>query len=265
VVVNVFTKTLRDLRRSAIGWSIGIASLVVIVTALWPSIRDMPDLEELLANYPAQMQELFDVRAITTAAGFLNAELFSMLLPALFIIFGVGRGAKLVAGEEAEGTLEVLVVTPVSRTRLLVDKALALAVAMAALGAVLLVTVLVASTAGDMGIPAQDAAIGTLAMVLVGLLHGWLALAVGAATGRRTVALVVAGTVAVAGYVLHVAGALVDAVAPWQPLSPFTQAVRSGPVGADLPLGFAWLGIGAVVLVVASIPRFARRDILTRA
>jgi ABC-2 type transport system permease protein len=265
VFANVFTKTLRDLRRATFGWSIGIAALVVVVTVLWPSIRDMPDLEELLANYPAQMRELFDVQAITTGAGFLNAELFSMLLPALFIVYGVGRGARLVAGEEADGTLETLVVTPVSRTRLLLDKALALAVAMGALGAVLLVTVLIASALVDMGLPPQDAAIGTLSMVLVGLLHGWLALAVGAATGRRTLALVVAATVAVAGYVLHVAGALVDAVAPWQPLSPFTQAVGTGPVGPDLPLGFAWLAIGAVALVATSIPRFATRDIRTRA
>jgi ABC-2 type transport system permease protein len=264
VFANVFLKTLRDLRRSTIGWSIGIALLVMIMAAMWPSIRDMPDLEQLLSNYPQAMQELFDIQAITTGAGFLNAELFSILLPSLFMIFAIGRGTKLVAGEETDGTLEVLVVSPVSRTRLLLDKAVALGVAVVVLGAVLFSSLVVAAAVADMGVPVGHAAAGTLSMVLVGLLHGWLALAVGAATGRRALAMAVAATFAVAGYVLHVAGALVDAITPWQPLSPLTQAIRTGPIAADLPLGFLWLAIGAAVLLAASLPLFSRRDILTR-
>jgi ABC-2 type transport system permease protein len=261
---NVFVKTLRDLRRVTIGWSIGITLLVVTMAAIYPSIRGMPNIEELLANYPQAMQELFDIQAITTGAGFLNAELFSMLLPALFMVFAIGRGTKLVAGEENDGTLEVLLVTPVSRTQLLLEKAAALGVTVFALGAVLWVTLVISATLADMGITVAHAAIGTLSMVLVGLLHGWLALALGAATGRRALAMGIAATVAVTGYVLHVAGALVDSVAPWQPLSPFTQAVRSGPVGAELPLGFLWLALGAVILLAASVPWFSRRDILAR-
>jgi ABC-2 type transport system permease protein len=264
VFTTVFRKTLYDLRRSLVGWSIGIVTLVGLMAAIWPTMRDMPDLESFLANYPEAMQRLFDIEAITTGAGFLNAELFSMLLPAMFMVYAIGRGAKLVAGEEADGTLDVLVVTPVSRIQVLLEKAAALAVALSVLGLVLLASVVVSSLAADLEIPVRDATVGTLAMVLIGLLHGMLALAVGAATGRRSWALVAASTVAVAGYVLHVVGALVEAVEPWQPLSPFTQAVETGPVGAEVPAGFAWLALGAVVLVLAAIPIFDRRDVLTR-
>jgi ABC-2 type transport system permease protein len=264
VVTNVFLKTLYDLRRSLLGWSIGIVALVGLMAAIWPTMRQMPDLESFLANYPEAMQRLFDLEAIATGAGFLNAELFSMLLPAIFMVYAIGRGAKLIAGEEAAGTLDVLVVTPVSRTPVLLEKAAALTVALLGLGLVLFVSVVVASPAAELDIATRDAAIGTLAMVLIGLLHGMLALAVGAATGRRTLALAVASTVAVAGYVLHVVGALVDAVEPWQPLSPFTQAVESGPIAATAPAGFAWLAVAGVVLLLAAIPVFDRRDVLTR-
>jgi ABC-2 type transport system permease protein len=264
VFANVFLKTLHDLRRSLLGWGIGMVVVVATIVALWPSIRDMPDIEQLLANYPEAMQNLFDIQAITTPAGFLNAELFSLLLPVLFIVYAIGRGARLTAGEELDGTLETLVVTPVSRTRLLTEKAAALGVGVGVLGVVLLVSVVIAGAAAGMDLSTRDAAIGTLSMVLIGLLHGWLALAVGAATGRRALALAVAATVAVGGYVLHVAGALVEAVEPWQPLSPFTQAVQSGPIGADPPVGFAWLALTAIVLLGASLPVFARRDIRTR-
>lgn len=259
---NVFLKTLRDLRMGLLAWGIGIAVLVGSMAAVWPSIRTMPDIEEFLASYPEAMREIFNVEAITTGAGFLNAELYSILLPALFIIFAIGRGARMVAGEEEAGTLEVLLVTPASRSRVLLDKAAALAVALVALGVVLLVTTWVASAVVGMGIGLADAANGSLAMVLLGLAHGWLGLAVGAASGRRPLAVGVAATVAVAGYVLYVLSLLVDALEPWGPWSPFEQALRGGPLGGGVQASYLWLALAAVVFVAAALPLFDRRDVL---
>jgi ABC-2 type transport system permease protein len=262
VFADVFRKTLRDQRRALAGWGSGIAVMVLAMAALWPSVRDMFD-QDLLAAYPEAIQRLFDVEAMATGAGFLNAELFSILLPALFIAYGVGRGARLVAGEEQDGTLEVVLVSPIIRARVLLHKAAALAVGTVGLGLVLFAVTVMSSLVMDMGIPAGHAAIGSLAMVLIGIQHGWLALAVGAATGRRGRAIAVAGTLAVMGYVLHVVGALVDAVEPWQPLSHFTQATGPGPVSGTLPASLAWLALAAVAFIVAALPLFDRRDIAT--
>ncbi|MFW6034542.1 MAG: ABC transporter permease subunit [bacterium] len=259
---DVFRKTLYDQRRAIVGWGLGVAAMVLLMAAIWPSVRDVFD-EELLSAYPEVMRELFDIDAIVTGSGFLNAELFSILLPALFIAYGIGRGARLVAGEEQDGTLEVVIVSPASRARILLHKAAALALGTIALGVVLFAATLLASFAADMGIPVAHAAIGALAMVLIGVQHGWLALAVGAASGRRVLAVAVAATFAVMGYVLHVIGALVEAVEPWQPLSPFTQAIDAGPVSGTVPAGFLWLALSAIVFVAAALPRFDRRDIAT--
>jgi ABC-2 type transport system permease protein len=262
VLADVFRKTLRDQRRALIGWGTGIAALVLLMAAMWPWVRDLFD-HDLFAAYPEPMQQLFDVQAMVTGAGFLNAELFSIILPGLFIAYGIGRGARLVAGEEQDGTLEVVIVSPVSRTRILLHKAAALAVGISALGGVLLAATLLSSLLVGMEIPVAHAAVGALSMVLVGLQHAWLALAVGAATGRRTLAIAVGSSVAVMGYMLHVVGALVEAVGPWQGLSPFTQAIGAGPVSGTVPLGFVWLVAAAVVFVAAALPLFDRRDIAT--
>lgn len=259
---DVFRKTLYDQRRAIIGWGLGVALMVLLMSAIWPSIREGFD-EQLLAAYPEMMQRLFDIEAIVTGAGFLNAELFSILLPALFIAYGIGRGARLVAGEEQDGTLEVVIVSPVSRTQILLHKAAALALGIIALGIVLLAATMLASLVVDMGIPVAHAAIGALSMVLIGIQHGWLALAVGAASGRRVLAVAVSATFAVMGYVLHVIGALVEAVEPWQPASPFTQAIDAGPISGTVPAGFAWLALSAVAFIAAARLRFDRRDIAT--
>jgi ABC-2 type transport system permease protein len=258
---NVFVKSLRDQRRALIGWGVGVMLLVLLEAALWPSVRDMPDLHEFLAGYPETMRKLFNLEDFGTGTGFMNAELFSALLPVLFIIFAVARGARMLAGEEEAGTLEVLLVTPVSAVRLLVQLAVALATAVGALGAVLYVSVLAASPVFGLGIDAADLVAATLAMVLLGVEFGWLALAVGAATGRRGLAIGVASTAAVGAYVLYVAGELVGAVEPWQPLSPFHQALTGGPLGAGLPVAYVWMPTVAIAFLAIALPILDRRDI----
>jgi len=263
MLANVFTKTLRDQRRSLIGWGIGVAALILIEGALWPSVRDMPNIEEFLASYPEAMKEAFSLDAMTTGGGFLNAELYTLVLPLLFLVFGISRGARLLAGEEEAGTLEVLLVTPVSTTRILLEKAAGLLLAVLLLGGVAGLSTLLASALFSMGISAASVAVGSLAMVLLGLEFGWLALAVGAMTGRRSMAIGVAAVAALGAYVLYIGGLMVDSLHAWLPWSPFHQALADGPLASGLPIRFAWLVLGAVVVVAVAAPVFARRDIRT--
>jgi ABC-2 type transport system permease protein len=260
---NVFTKSLWDQRRGLFGWGVGVALLVLLEAALWPTVRGMPGFEEFIQSYPEAMRELFKLAEFTTGRGFLNAELYSLLLPILFIVFGIGRGARAVAGEEEAGTLEVLLVTPLSAARLVVQQAAALTAAIAALGAVLFAAVVAASPVFELGITAAEAATGSLSMVLLGVEFGCIALAVGAVTGRRGMAIGVAATAAVAAYLLYAIGQLVDAVRPWLPVSPFHQALDGGPLGAGLPPAYAWMAVVALAVVAAALPVFDRRDIAT--
>lgn len=258
---TVFSKDLRDQRRGLIGWGGGLALITLVIVALWPSIRDIPDIEEFLASYPEAFLELFNIEAMTTGAGFLNAELYSILLPALFIVYGVSRGARSVAGEEEAGTLETLLVTPVTRLRLLADKAAALIVGVVALGAVVLVTTWIGAVVVDMGLGVGELAGGSVSMVLIGIEHGLLAFSVGAAIGRRGVAVATGSAVAVAGYVLYVAGAFIDRLEPWRILSPFHQALEGGPIGAGWPATYLWMPAVGLAAYLLAMPRFERRDI----
>lgn len=260
---TVFGKSLYDQRRALAGWGIGVVLLVLIESALWPSVSDMPDLGKFLANYPEAMRELFNIEQFGTGAGFLNVELFSAVLPIVFIIFGIGRGARAVAGEEEAGTLELLLVTRVSPTSLVLQKAGALVVSTAGLGLVLYLSTLVFSAAFGLDVGPGDLAGATLAMVLLGVEFGGLALAVSAASGRHGLSLAIASALAVAAYVLYAAGKIVDVLEPWSPLSPFQQALADGPLGAGLPASYLWLIVVPVLAVAVALPIFDRRDIGT--
>ena len=258
--VAVLLRSLADQRRSLVGWGAGVVVVVLVMAALWPSVSDMMT-PELLASYPEPMRELFDVEAMDTGAGYLNGELFSIILPGLFIAFAVGRGARTLAGEERDGTLEMVLVTPVSRTAVIVAKTVALALGSLVLGVVLSLTVIACSPMFDLGVGILDALVGSLTMVVMGVAFGVGAVTVGALIPSRPAAVAVPAAIAVAGYVLHVLGALVPSVEPWRPLSPFTMAIVNGPLGGAVPAGVGWLGLVAVLLAVVAVVAFGRRDI----
>ena len=261
MLTSVFAKSLRDQRWALFGWGTGIVLIVVIISAVWPTMRGMPNLDEFLAGYPEPLRELFAMDAILTASGFMNAELFTLMLPILFIIFGISRGARMVAGEEESGTMEFLLLTPVSPTRLVLHKAAALAVSTAALGLVVIVSMWLSAAAFDIDLSLADIATGALAVVLLGIEFGFLAVAVGAWTGRRALALGIAGAAAVASYLLYALGLIVEAVEPWRPLSPFQQVLANGPLGGDPPVSMAWAALVAVAFLLAALPVFERRDV----
>jgi ABC-2 type transport system permease protein len=64
---NVFLKSIYDQRRALLGWAVGIILLVALMIAMWPSVRDMPKLDEFLASYPKAMRELFNSRIMRPA------------------------------------------------------------------------------------------------------------------------------------------------------------------------------------------------------
>lgn len=259
----VFRNTMNDLRRGLIGWSVGLAALVAMMAALWPTIRDM-DMEAFIDAYPEALRELFNVEQFTTGAGFLNAELFSMFVPILFITYGIGVGARLLAREEEQGTIDVLLSTPLSRQRLLTEKAAALVTGIVILGAVLFASTWLLAMPFDMGIGVAYAFGVSLAMVLIGLVFGGLAFAVAAVVGSRGRAVAVAAAAAAASYTFYIASAIVEGVGEWEWLTPFYHAVAIGPAAnaADpIPLGYLWLALGAIGFVAATQPRFVRRDI----
>jgi ABC-2 type transport system permease protein len=99
---------------------------------------------------------------------------------------------------------------------------------------------------------------------LVALLHGLLALAVGAATGNRGVAIGASSAVFVAAYLIQALSGLVDALEPLRPLSALYHANGSLPINTGLPIWHDLLLAGVCgVLAVLSIGVFDRRDVIS--
>ncbi|WP_082620796.1 ABC transporter permease subunit [Nocardioides sp. Soil796] len=258
---NVFQKALWDQRRSLPFWASGVALVVLLEAALWPSMANMTTLDDYLRDLPPALREVFSLDQMATGAGFLNAELFTLVLPMIFLVFAITRGARMLAGEEEAGTLDLLLVTPLSATRLLVQEAAALTLSIAVLGTAVWGATVIGGRFFGLGISLAAATVGAIALVLLGFEFGMLALVTGALTGRRGLAVGVPAALVLAAYLLFVAGALVNEFTDWRRLSPFDQALHAGPLAAQLPASFVWLVVPPMLALVTALPFWSRRDI----
>jgi len=262
---SVALKTLRDARRGFAWWSLGLAGLVALIVAVYPSVRDNPALDRLVQDYPEVLQAFIGFGGqidYVSAAGYLGSELYSFMVPLLFLLVAVGGGARSLAGEEEQGTLDLLLAQPVSRRRVALEKLAALTVELAAIAAVLWASLWVGVRVVGMSISGLHLAAATSSAGLLALAFGAVALLVGAAGGKRARSIGVTAAAAVAAYLVNSLAPLVEALEPAQKASPFYHYAVSDPLRRGLEpvhvLVLIGIAVGAAVLTPYA---FDRRDI----
>ena len=260
---SVFGKTLYEGRRSLLAWTLGMLALVATLLAMYPTVRT-GEYQRTIENSSEGLLRSFGMAPgtdITSGPGYLGGYLFGFMLPLLLIIFAVSVGARLVAGEEDTGTLDLLATLPISRARVVAEKFAAFTVLTIALGAAVDVFVLAGAPLVDLRVAVWPLVVTTGGQVLVALLFGAVAMAAGAATGSRAAALGAAALAAAAAYLVNSLAPLSDRLEPFQQASPLYWATGGEPL-PDRPTGWLALLLTAMALVlVAGTARFTRRDL----
>ena len=257
---SVFAKTLWDHRRSIVAWALGIAAVAAMYSSFYPSARQRS--AETVASLPPALRQAFGFGQIASPAGYLEATVFNFIVPLLLIGFVSTLGARAIAGDEEAGTLDLLLAHPIGRVPLVLHRVAALAVATAVSGGALLLGLLAIAGPAQLDIPAGNFAAMTLHLVVLGLCFGTVALAIGAATGRRAAALAATAAVAVLGYFANTLAPQQPTTAWLQRLSPFAYYAGARPLEHGVHVGdVAVLVIASVVLVGAGALVFSRRDV----
>ena len=260
---NIFTKTLWDQRRSLMWWSIGIAALAIVTTLFYPSISKVGDFSKILEDSEA-LANLFSggFTDLTSPAGFLNSQLYSLTVPIVFLIFAISAGSGAIAGEEERGTLDLLMSSPVTRSEVLLHKFGAMVVAISVLGVVLWSGVVLGAAIVEMDVSLWRSAQVVISGLLLGTAFGACALALGSATGRRGTSIAVASAAGVGTYFLNALAPLVDALEPLTRLSPFYYYIDADPLvnGLD-PLHAMVLVALSLVLLGIALVTLERRDL----
>ena len=260
-------RAIRDSRRGLVAWCVGVVAYVAMIATIFPSIESTPDFNELIESYPEVLKSLFGIVEggdITSGPGFADAELFSFMLPLLVLVLAIGYGARTFAGEEDAGRLELLLAYPLRRRAAVAAKAAALAVqvVVVCLAGWLALFVLDPLIGLDVELPNLTAAFVGLAVL--GLFHGWLALALGAAIPNRALAIAVPAGLAAAGYLVNGLHDLAGWLDPFRFVSPFWLVDATSPLqtGIDEVGTVVVLAAGALALAAGAL-LVERRDLQT--
>jgi len=258
--LSVFRKTLRDVRWQVFWYGLGLAILGAVVVYVYPSYREqLADLE-----LPDAFRALIGDADYATGAGFLGAEYFSWV-PVLLVIFAVTSGTSALAGEEADGTFDLLLAQPVSRARLVIEKLAGLSV-----GTVLICAIAYAGWLASVPFVDIDVSLGRLLVAtsnLVPLTLFFVAFSMwaGAALPDRRLATGLAAALAVSSYFLNFLGGLIDALGPIRWLSVFHYSDATNVLAQGIDLGKLAVLLSLFVLfALATLLAFQRRDLGVR-
>jgi ABC-2 type transport system permease protein len=199
---------------------------------------------------------------IGTAAGYLQSTVYGLLAPILMLVFALGFAARVLAGEEEDGSLELETAAPISRVRSLLERYLALLVGIVWLGAITGAVSLVLVSALEMEVGTAELIATTLGLTVFTTALASVAFAVGAATGRRVVALAAGAGLAVVAYIANALASFMDDGAWLERLSPFGWYLGNEPLVNGLSLGgVAALLVLTLVCIVTAVVTFDRRDL----
>lgn len=258
---EVLAGVVRDQARSWLFWSVAVAAVTAMYVALYPSMGGM-DLDNVIQNMPDALVTALGYDRIATASGYMTSTVFGLLGPVLLLVFAVGLGARLIAGQEEDGTLELEFTAPVSRRKLLLERLAALWLGTFALVAVITATSIAIVVGMGIDVGVIEILAGGTGLLLLTAGFGTVAFGLGAATGRRAIALGVGAALAVAAYMFNAIGPLLDA--SWMTnASPFAWYLDGDP----LVEGFVWWRLAllaslSVVFAAVGLVRFERRQLM---
>lgn len=262
---SVFTKTIWDRRKGFVWWAIGMLAITAITVAFWPTIqKDSEALLQLMENLPEGMLGLFGANSAVdflTGPGFVNSRVFASVGSFIAIFFAISMGTAAIAGEEDQGTLDMLLANPIPRSRVVLEAFGAQALLTTALAALVWVALMVFNPILDVGLSLAGTTAASVGMVLLALSFGSLALMIGALTGKRSLTTGVAAGVTIATFFINGLAPLIDSIAWTQRLTPFYWMLDHNP----LVNGFQWellvLVAAIAAFVAVAVWGFRRRDV----
>lgn len=248
-------------RRSAVGWTIGVVALTVLSGSVWPTIKNS-GMTEALGNMDPRMLEAFGAADFVTPAGYMDGQLYALLLPLVLAGMAIAATATLTVGDEEAGRLELVAALPLSRHRLFLTRLTAVALVLLALSAATVLAMVAMRGPFDLDIPVGRLVSATTACMLLAAFHAGIVYACAGFGATRATCLGISITVLVAGYVADFLFPLSERLDGLQRLSPWWWAIGTKPLGQGVELDrAAAVAVVTVLLVVVGTWRYGRRDL----
>jgi ABC-2 type transport system permease protein len=263
-MIAILSNSLSRFRGQILGWGLSLGLLAGLMTLFYDTIAEQKEnYMKLMSDYPKELLAFFSTGSVMemfTPSGYLNLEFFSYMTIIIGIFVVVGGGG-LLAGDEENGTLDLILAHPISRTVLFAGRSLAFLIATIAILALTWLGFVLAVPGTMMEVSAGELALPLVSLFGILALFGALAVMLSMLLPSKRMAAMTSGILLVGCYFLNALAQLDDVLEPIAKLLPF-RYYRGGLAIDDMNWG-QWgvmLFISALFIIVAWW-RFERRDI----
>jgi ABC-2 type transport system permease protein len=185
-------------------WCFAIIALIFVNIAFYPSLKDQAvQLEQSFNQIPDSAKALFsDTGDLFSPVGYLSSQIFYLMLPMLLGILSIVLGSSLIAREEKETTIELLLSRPISRNTLVAGKAVQGLIIVSGAGLVALLATIGMAKLVELPVAAPNIALATVASTVLALSFGAIAYAVTMLGKARVASVGISTLIALGGYII---------------------------------------------------------------
>jgi ABC-2 type transport system permease protein len=259
---TIFRYALLRWRGQMLGWGVALAVLALVVASLYDTALQMrAQLEQLLHTLPVEIMAFIGgLDRVFSPAGFLDTRFFS-LMPLILGVLAVLSGSGLIAGDEENGTLDLVLAHPVRRFDLIIGRWLAFCVALLSILALAWLGLIVASSFTSIHFDWLEMALPFVSLFGILVWFGGLALMLSMIVPSRRLAASLAGLLLAASYFITTYARIspgLNQLAQWSPLTHY----QGGSALEGFNTGdFAGLLLMSIVFAALAAWLFQRRDI----
>lgn len=243
---------------AAVSAAIGLIAVMAAVGALFPAVGHT--IGKL--TVPKSVSNLLGGGDYGTITGWFRSEIAAIYGPLVIGAVAITGASATTAGEEEDRILGLVLAYPISRPRLVAAKAAAIAGVVLIIALATWAGLIVGVAIGGGGITIAHITALAVQLAFFGVATGAVAIALGAGTGRRSLATGVAAAVGVVGWLINSFAPLVGAIAWLKYLSPFYYYAGHDPLtqGVDIT-GVIVLGVASLLLTGLGMFGIERRDL----
>lgn len=243
---------------SAVSAAIGLIAVMAAVGALFPSVGHSIG----TLNVPSSVENLLGGADYGTVTGWFRSEIAVIYGPLVIGALAITGASATTAGEEEDRILALVLAYPVSRSRLVTAKGVAVATIVLIIALATWIGLIVGVALAGGGITIAHITALAVQLAFFGLATGALAIALAAGTGRRSLATGVAAGIAILSWLINSFAPLITGIGWLKYLSLFYYYAGHDPLtrGVDIP-GVIVLGLVTLLLTGAGVVGIERRDL----
>lgn len=191
---------------STVWWMIGVAGFITLILAFYPPFRDQATKLDQAINKQiptAARAFISDTPNYLSPIGYLSSQIYYLFLPILLSILSIGLGSALIAKEEKEGTIELLLARPISRGKLLFGKLSAGFIILTSVTLVSFISALILVNIVNLPIAVVPLMITTFECLLMAMAFGSIAFMITTVNKTRSASIGIAILIALGGYIIN--------------------------------------------------------------